>query len=138
MTPSWVVRLTIVLFLGWAAILFLSPDGLGATPIHTLYAATGSSRWWLVFLLAVAASCAFFGEQAKPSLTSLLLLMPVQAGIVIVALGAIWAVAGGQYADGVARPWAFIGADQLAYPCIAFFYTRSMLYRHGVRMGWLV
>ena len=71
MTPAWVIRLTIVLVTVWAVILVASPDGLDATPMHSLYTATGSSRWLLVFLMFAASAAAFVGEQLKPSFVSL-------------------------------------------------------------------
>ena len=61
----------------------------------------------------VAGAFAAGAALSRPTTTGMLLLLPQQTILVISASGALRAAVQGHYADGVARPGAFILADQL-------------------------
>lgn len=98
------------LHLIWAALIISDPAAMGATPVAML-----ATIFWTESSLCVAlvtASVLSVAGLFSRLPWAIVLMIPQQSFLLVSACGAMAAVAAGQFADGVARPQAFIAADQ--------------------------
>ncbi len=100
-----------VLHLTWAGLILSSHEATGATPVASL-SLLFKSDIVLVVALSLAAVMSLAGLVSQLP-WMVVLLMPQQSILLISAFGAMGAICGAQYADGVLRPQAFIAADQV-------------------------
>ena len=102
-------------FYGWA--MLTSPGGfeLRTTPTGDALDLFGSQQVCGLAFLAVAILAAVavaLDRGGPPRLGHLMLLLPQQALLMLSAAGAMSCIVAGAYADGVPRPFRFIGVDQ--------------------------
>lgn len=123
-----IFALAVVLHTIWAMLILAGEDPLGATPLHTLGDLVGN-RFVVVFLLLTASALAAWSllSNAAPRL-GIAALIPQQILMLISGGGAIKSVVESAYADGVIRPQAFIGADQLLVILVAVIHTLALLW----------
>ena len=125
-----VIVLAIVMHLYDAAVMFFSRAADGTIAMAALL--TVFRRQWLVAgLLTVCAVLAAFGHW-QPGLSPqgrMVRLIGQQTLLIIPALGAIYAILHGSYADGVPRPWEFISVDQFVTIGAAIIYTAAITAR---------
>jgi len=115
--------LAITLHLTWAVLLLSDASPAGTTPISQT--ATIFGRYWTAAVFAVvglAALYALWRDNANP-----FWLIPQTAILGAATAGGLAAVASGQYADGTARPWQFILADQLPTILLALFHLIAVI-----------
>lgn len=129
----WLFWYAVGIHLSWGLILLGSDAAASATPVYTLVSHAERLQLPLPWLLFVASALAICGlTYAKSPYATVLCLLPQQGAIVVTAGGALTAALSGHYPDGVARPWAFILADQIPSILIAIFHTLAMLDLAGV------
>jgi hypothetical protein len=78
-----------------------------------------------VFACALAAAFGHWCPNLSPQ-QRMTALIGQQTILIIPALGAIYAIFHGAYADGVQRPWEFISADQFVTIGAAIIYTAAI------------
>lgn len=100
-----------VLHVFWAAIVFIYPEAIGATPVSALYGVFRSDA--LLCIVLVSASALGLAALFTNLPWVVVLLIPQQSLLLISAAGAIASVVTAQFADGVIRPRAFIAVDQM-------------------------
>lgn len=108
----------------WGALLLISVDPTGATPVATLLAVFRDREALALVLFAVAFSALYGMRHAK----HFWMVIPQQIVLVVSAVGALFAVFHGMYADGVARPTLFILSDQAPVILTAPLYTAAVLF----------
>ena len=112
--------LAIILHLTWGSFLLFTKEPANTTPVHQTVGIFGVTAAAIIYLFA--ASCAIIALILK-SREAYWFLLPQQAIILASTAGALYAIETQHYADGVARPWTFILADQLPILLLAIFHT---------------
>ena len=120
----------IVLHLTWVGALLVPDSGASyATPVHTVWAACGSSNIWTLVLLSFVLVIAMIGVSRDVTAgQKILYLLPQQLVLGISAAGALLAMYHGHFADGVTRPHSFITADQMAVVITWGFHTIALMF----------
>lgn len=95
----------------WAVVIGWRPEAVGSTPVAALLGVFHAPP--ILALVLLLASVAAIVAWMCPLPWSLLLLFPQQSLLIISAIGACTAMITGTFADGVARPRAFISVDQI-------------------------
>lgn len=108
----------------WACLLFVNGDARHATALYSL-ARLWPARIGLALVLLAVAACATYAllRVRAVALSRILLLIPQQLVLGVSAAGAVRAMVLGHFADGIARPTAFIVADQL--PAVLALFAHS-------------
>lgn len=78
-------------------------------------------------LLLASVACTLLGTIRRDPLQGIILLAPQQLVLTLMAFGPIQAIVRSEYANGVALPWDFIGADQIIVPLAVVFHTWALL-----------
>ncbi len=112
----------ITLYVAWAGLLFFSSEPTNTTPIHQTAETFGHYGTAIMFL--AAAACSTWGLVHR----NIWWLIPQAAALVVATIGGINAAVVGHYADGVARPWQFILADQLPFIVASFFFLFALFW----------
>lgn len=126
---KYIVLCASLLHFLWAALLLVSPDAGGATPLNiVLRVCGGPIRTSFVLTCVALAAMVFPFSKYRVSNRALALMLIPQQTILLMSAGAgIRAAVLGHYADGVARSWTFILSDQLPMILIAALYTVAVL-----------
>jgi hypothetical protein len=115
-----------MLHITWAILLMIDSSAVGATAIsglanifydHVVLSVT-------LILAGILALLAAF----TPLPWMILFMLPQQTLLLISAFGVISAIASSQFADGVVRPRAFIGADQIDMVYAALCHAAAIVY----------
>ena len=125
-----VIVLAIVMHLYDAAIMAFTSSANGTIAMSALL--TVFRKGWLVSaILTACAVSAAFGHWLPdlPPRTRMAALIGQQTALIIPALGTIYAILHGAYADGVPRPWEFISVDQFVTIGAAIIYTAAITAR---------
>ena len=132
-----IVWFAIILHLCWGGMILVDRATLNTTPIHTI--SQVFDGWeYIVIVLFVVAGAAIAGmmlPKIGPTIR-LALMLPQQGLLVITAVGALTAMIGGHYADGVPRSHLFIAADQLPAVLVAVLHTIAILAMHRAGGPW--
>ncbi len=134
MRIPWIVWCVVWLHVSWAVFLLASPATMNCTPIHWLAESFHSNRWVLSAWLFMTAYCGY--RWTRRGIQSSILLLPQQIVLVISAGGSIVSAVTQQYADGVIRPWSFIGAGEAVNVMVAAAHTCALLEVYGVLPRW--
>jgi len=123
------------LHLLWVGCLIASTHPAATSSIRPIATMCGG-RWGAIVFLTLACGLSIvniFRLVCVPRIFGFMAMLPQQAAMCTSALGAISYAIQCQYADGVARPFWFIFADQL--PCImaAVWHTVALLDEYGGR-----
>lgn len=118
------VVLGIAVHATWAMLLLIRRGELKTVGLHGIHLAL---PWHItaIFLLATCV-CAVLSLRQKSALKALFLLVPQQAALIASAIMAAVCTWNGEYADGVQRPWEFIGADQSYVIYLAFLHAYAI------------
>jgi hypothetical protein len=125
---TWIFWFATALHSLWAVILLRAGDEVLATPLASLLQPGPDVA---AACLAMATILAIWGLVGDGPWWSF---VPQHALLMLSAMDSGWAILQGEYADGIARPVAFIAADQLPTILIASCYTLAVvehvLWRH--------
>ena len=113
----FIILYVVMLHLMWAICIFYDVSALDATPLSPLGHAFGTS--YKVILILIGVSGLSVAGLLPPTPSTILLLMPQQAILVMCASSSVLAAVSASYADGTLRPVAFIAADQAAIILVA-------------------
>ena len=97
----------------WGVIILLAPESMHTTPIFALTRLFGTGIVLSLVLLTASGGTCLLLWYRFPGYAHLLLGLPQQFLLTVTALGGMYAVVQGAYADGTVRSAAFIFADQL-------------------------
>lgn len=114
----------------WGTLFLYSRHAIGGTsPSSVMRGLPFGYEGNIAFLFcasALAVRAFFIGFPVhQGNLGSALLLLPQSYIVILAAYGPLMGVLHGHYADGVARPWSFIAADQINAILIAGFHQTS-------------
>ena len=128
MLGKWITWWGLLTGFGWGITVALNPTSMSATPLNTVSKLLDGDQ----FLVSVTLFCtAFLALVAmlsdKITIPNRLMLFPQIFLMLVACGGSVQAVALGQYADGVQRPWPFILADQLPWIVAALTYTGAIV-----------
>ena len=127
MTQRWVIWLAVTQHLLWSVCLLASPAPVGVTAIFAVVSQAGG-RYPAALVFALVAGMAVLGvAQRFKWWWAALLVIPQQLVLLVSAYGAGECVVRGQFADGVARPFWFMLADQAPSVLVAVFHTCAIL-----------
>lgn len=103
-----------------AILLLQSHETVGATSLTSIKDLIGPwtdlyRDWVLAETLIVSSVMAVLGTMCTVGRGRVLLFIPQQILMFIMALGGMWAAARGHYLDGTPMPWQHIAADQIIY-----------------------
>lgn len=126
---KYIILFASVMHIGWGTLLFISPSAGASTPVNVLVRVFGGPiRTGIVlYLVAVVALLYLFLPHRINPIAMALMLIPQQTVLLMSAGAGLVAVFHQMYADGVARPWEFILADQLPVILAALLYTAVVL-----------
>lgn len=124
----WIIWYAIALHLIWALALLTDPQAGSATAV------SGTVSFWIGSAVLAAFSYIVASALSVVSLVrdqhdmkNLLLVLPQQALLMMSATSAYQAMLAGHFADGVARPFWFLVADQSPAVIVATLHTCSIL-----------
>lgn len=127
---KYIIGVTSLLHLGWGTLLCISQEAGNATPVDIFFRFLNRPTIVLLFfgvsILALLFLRLRLGQTVNARYLSLLLL-PQQFVLLCSAGSGFLATILGHYADGVARSWTFILADQLPSILIAVLYTTAVI-----------
>lgn len=127
---KYIIGATSLLHLGWGILLCISAEAGKSTPVDIFFRFLNRPTIVVLFLgvslLAILFLRLRLGQTINARYLSLLLL-PQQFVLLCSAGSGILATILGHYADGVARSWTFILADQLPSILIAVLYTTALI-----------
>jgi hypothetical protein len=118
-----IILYAVLLHLTWAVVLFLSDSAGNATAIHALLDLV--PRYWAVAIYGGVGLIALYG-MIKIRIC-LYCLLPQQFILMVSAVGAVYAMWTGHFADGVARSVPFIIADQVSGVLAALGHTYAII-----------
>ena len=120
-----------ILHLAWGAALLSSSAPLGITGL-LVCSSTGLPHAIVGFVYLLATACAIFRLiRGLDGFGGFLLLAPQMFLLTMSGAGAGYRAWIQAYADGVIRPFLFIGPDQLALILLALFHGLGMLFAHA-------
>ena len=126
---KWIIWYSIGIHLLWGSMLLVDPAAKGVTAIHGLFRLVGTAPRAAAVYLVVGCLAGWGLWRAREGRArGLIAIVPQQAVLLISAFSAGEAVWNSQYADGVVRSRAFIGADQLPVVFLAAAHTIAMVH----------
>jgi hypothetical protein len=126
MNHSISISLAIAMHLVWSVGLVLDGRAINATGLHTMLSITHDPGYaaLLFGVVALMALCSMF---VRRSWLTVALLLPQQAALWVSVVGAINAMAIGQFADGISRGHWFLVVDQIPVVLITLGHTAALL-----------
>ena len=126
-STRWVMWLSCAVQAYWGVLVLCYGEAVTwITAIHHLYVVGFTTASLGICYLAVA-GLACWGMFVRDRMLAVALLMPQQALLIYAAAGAIEAIVGSSFADGVVRSRGFIAADQGVVILLASFHTVALL-----------
>lgn len=124
-----IIMFASTLHLGWATLLLLDSDAKNATALNVIVQLCGG-RYRAAAVLIVTAIAAAMFPFTRRRITNVglaLMLLPQQSLLLMSAGAGLYATTVQHYADGVARAWPFILADQLPVILASVLYTIAVI-----------
>ncbi len=127
---KYIIGATSLLHLGWGVLLCINKEAGNSTPVNIFFMFFNRPTIVLLFFGVSILAFLFLRQRLGQTINARhlsLLLLPQQCVLLCSAGSGLLAAILGHYADGVARPWTFILADQLPAILIAILYTTAVI-----------
>ena len=126
MMHIWIIVYAIVIHLAWGLTLLIQGVPLHTTAIDSMFRMFPNARLAGIIYILIAVG-AIVAVCRKPSLKTVVLILPQQYFLMMSALGAIVCIVNSAFADGVVRSRAFIFVDQLPIVVATVLHTFALI-----------